>query len=341
MKQLIFTAIGAVLTLAAVPAIGQPVVKADAAILLAEMPAPPATLADAYQAAYANGAARPDAKPYYQTGTQKLERLQLESQNLLFQFYQKYPTGVPPMPQQPTNRVSAKDKSAMDAATSELAQKMMTDKAFAQQFAKMSEAEQHAYIAKLLADKGLKPAHGMPDPNAAAPMPGTDMDWMTPCNEFMQPIFAMTRWEKQTALQQKYSIQHDAASVWVEAEIEKLPTFVFGEYGRDHDPAQVKAVQKQALDKHRSIADAMMKEAATMFAGFRQDAQMRCAPLNDALQKVGYCAAYNFGLNYTLVLQAQAMMFADLQTLLTNEMSIIEQVARWEQEWRNFEQANR
>jgi hypothetical protein len=110
----------------------------------------------------------------------------------------------------------------------------------------------------------------------------------------------------------------------------------FGEYGHDHDPEQVKAIQKQALDKHRTVADAMMKEAAVMFAGFRQDAKTRFATLNDALQKAGYGAAYNFGLNYTLVLQTQAMMLNDLQTLLTNEMSIIEEVARWEQDWRNF-----
>ena len=222
-------------------------------------------------------------------------------------------------------------------ATSELAQKMMTDKAFAQQFAQMSEAEQHAYIAKLLADKGLKPAHGTPDANAAAPMPGTDMDWMTPCNEFMQPTFAMERWQKQVDLQQKYGIQHDAVRAWTEAEIKKLPMISFGEYGHDHDPEQVKVIKKQGLDKHRTVADAMMKDAAAMFAGFRQEAKTRCAPLNDALQKVGYGENYHFGLNYTLVLQTQTMMLGDVHTLLNNEMNMIEEVARWEHEWRNFQ----
>ena len=336
MKHLIFSLSTSLLAFAADPTIGQPVVKADAAALLSEMPAPPTTLTDAYRRTYATGATHADAKPYYQTTTDQLDRAQQEAQSLTLQFYQKYPTGVPPMPQQPANRTSQKDQSAMDAATSELAQKMMTDKAFAQQFAKMSEAEQHIYIAKLLADKGLKPAHGTPDPNAAATMPGTDVAWAEICNAYTQTALDRSRWEKQTTLQEKYSAQHDAVNAWTEAEIQKLPTFVFGEYGRDHDPAQVKAVQKQALDKHRAVADAMMKEAAAMFAGFRQDAQTRCAPLNDALKKTGYSATYNFGLHYTLVLQTQALMFGDLQTLLNNEMNIIEEVARREQDWQNF-----
>ena len=321
------------LTLAAAPAIGQPVVKASANALLNELPAPPTTLADAYQRAYPHA----DAKPYYQTATDNLNQAQREGQNLLLQFYQKYPTGVPPTPQQPANRVSARDKSAMDAATSELAQKMLADKAFAQQFAKMSEVEQHTYIAKLLADKGLKPAQGTRDPNAAAPMPGSDMEWGEICSVYSQSALDMARWEKQTVLQQKFALQHDAVNAWAEAEIQKLPMISMGEYGHDHDPDKVKAIQKQGLDKHRKVADAMMKEAAAMFAEFRQDARARCTPLNDALQKVGYGAAYNFGLNYTLVLQTQAIMFSDIQTLLTNEMSIIEEVARWEQDYRSFQ----
>ncbi len=325
------------LALVTAPAISQPVVKANVVALLNELPTPPTTLADAYQRAYPSGATHPNTKLYYQATTAKLERVQQEAQTLTMQFYQQNPTGVPTMPQQPANRVSAKDQSAMDAATSELAQKMMTDKAFAQQFAQMSEAEQHAYIAKLLADKGLKPAHGTPDANAAAPMPGTDMDWITPCNEFMQPTFAMERWQKQVDLQQKYGIQHDAVRAWTEAEIKKLPMISFGEYGHDHDPEQVKVIKKQGLDKHRTVADAMMKDAAAMFAGFRQEAKTRCAPLNDALQKVGYGENYHFGLNYTLVLQTQTMMLGDVHTLLNNEMNMIEEVARWEHEWRNFQ----
>ena len=324
------------LALAIIPAAAQPVVKADAVALLHELPAPPATLADAFQRAYPGGATRPDAKSYYQTSLAKLERVQLEAQSLLMQFYQKYPTGIPDMPKQPANRVSAKDKSAMEAATSELAQKMLTDKAFAQKFAQMSESEQHAYIAGLMADKGIKPVNGTPNTNDA-PMPGTDMDWMTPCQAVTGPALDLSRWEKQTALQQKYAAQHDDANAWTEAEIKKLPMISFGEYGHDHDPEKVKAIRKQGLDKHCAVADAMMKEAAALFAALRQEAAERYTPLNDALKTVRYGETYSFGLNYTFVLQAQGMMLGDLQNVLTNEINVLEEVARWEFERRNFE----
>lgn len=335
MKYLIILLATALLALAAAPAVGQPVAKADAVALLNALPAPPTTLADAYQRAYPNDATRPDAKPYYQTALDQLHRVQLEAQNLLLQFYQQHPTGMPTMPQQPKNRVSEQDKAAMNAATSEFAQKMMADPAFAQQFARMSESEQQTYIAKLLADKGLKPVNGVPNTNDA-PMPGTDMDWLAPCNAYTESAFAMNRWEKQAALQQAYSARHDAVNAWTEAEIKKLPMISMGEYGHDHDPEQVKAIRKQGLDKHRTVADAMMKEAAVMFAEFRQQAQTRSTPLNDALKKVHYGEGYSFGLQYTFVLQAQTMMLSDLEAILTNEISVIEEVARWEQEYQNF-----
>jgi len=249
------------------------------------------------------------------------------------QFYQQNPSGVPAMPQTNTNRVSARDKAAMDAATSELAQKMMSDPAFAEKFARMSASEQQAYMAKALADKGLKPAQGQPN-TSQTPIPGTDMDWVTPANTFLQAATDMKRWEKQTALQQKYADQHVSVDAWTAAEIKKLPMISMGEYGHDHDPEQLKAIQKKGLDKHRQVADAMMKEAATLFAEFRQQVRENVRPLNEALQQVNYGAQYSFGLHYPLILQTQGMMLSDVQNMLTNEISIMEDVARWEQAWR-------
>lgn len=314
----------------------QPVAKIDAVGLINELPAPPKTLLETYQRTYPNNASTADAKPYYQATFDKLQRASESGQQLAMKFYQENPTGVPKMPQQPTNRVSEKDKSAMEAATSELAQKMLTDKAFAQKFAQMSESEQHAYMAKMLADKGLKPVHGAPNAPVAA-MPGMDIDWMTLCTQFTQTAYGLQRWERQTALQQQYSVQHDAVNAWVEAEIKKLPMISFGEYGHDHDPEKVKAIKKQGLEKHRQVADAMMKEAAEMFAQFRQEAKNRCTPLNDALKKVNYGEAYSFGLNYSLVLQVQLTILGDVDNLLTNEINLIEDVAQWEHEWGRFE----
>lgn len=334
MKKLIFSNLFAIVLLQ--NAFAQAVGETDIAALLNEMPAPPTSLADAYARAYPTGETYPDALLYYKPWTSKVESAGQEIQALQRDFYKKYPMGVRPQTQpQQAPRATPQQQASMDAATSELAHKMMNDPAFAQEFMKMSEQEQHAYIAKLLADKGLKPASGTPNVNTA-PVAGTDIEWGTFCSDYSMTAMDMSRWEAQTALQQKYQAQHDEINAWSEAEINKLPMISFGEYGHDHDPEQVKAIKKQALAKHRDVAEAMLKEAIVMFAQFRQQSQQRIAPLNDALKNVNYGANYDFGNHYTTVLGVQLMMLGDLDTLLKNEVNIVNECARWEYDLRNF-----
>ena len=333
MKKLIFSNLFAI---ALFQMSAQPVSKTDVAALLNELPTAPLTTADAYQRAYTNGSAGPDATRYYQAWTSKIERAGQEIQSLSLDYYRKYPTGIRPQAQPvAASRVTPQQQSSMDAATSELAQKMLSDPAFAKKLSQMSEQEQHAYIANLLAEKGLKPVNGTPNVHNA-PIPGTDVEWVELCNVFTQSAMDMSRWETQTALQQKYEARHQEVRDWTESEIKKLPMISFGEYGHDHDPEQVKAIQKQGLSKHREVAEAMLKEAAVMFAQFRQQTQERTAPLNDALKNVQFGAAYDFGNFYTQVLGTQGMMISDVHNILTNEVDIINECARWEYEWRNF-----
>jgi len=332
MKKLIFSNLFAIAMLQITSA--QPVSKTDAVALLNEMPAPPTTIADAYQRAYPNGATNPNAIQHYKTWTSKAERASLEAQSLTADFYRKYPTGVRPVAQ-PVSTASPQQHAAMNAATSELTQKMLSDPAFAQKFMQMSEQEQHAYMAKLLAEKGIKPVSGTPNVNTS-PVAGTDIEWGTFCSDYTMAAMDMSRYETHAALQQKYEVKHDEVREWAGAEIKKLPLIEMGEYGRDHDPEQVKAINKQALVKHRDVAEQMLKEAAPMFAQFRQAAQQRITPLNDALKGVNYGATYDFGVNYTAVLGAQSMMFGDLDALLKTEVDTINECARWEYELRNF-----
>lgn len=333
MKKLIFSNLFA---FALFQIAAQPVAQTDVVALLNELPASPVTLSDAYQRACSNDPASPDYAGYYQTWKNKVEKAGQENQSLQADYYRKYPTGVRPQAQPvAASRVTPQQQSSMDAATSELAQKMLTDPAFAQKFSQMSEKEQHAYIANLLAEKGLKPVNGTPNVQNA-PVPGTDVDWMELCNAHTQAALDMSRWEKQTALQEKYRALHDEANAWTEAEIKKLPMISYGEYGHDHDPEQVKAVRKKGLTKHRDIAEAMLKEAAPMFAQFRQESLLRMTPLNDALKKVNYGAAYDFGMFYTNVIGTQAMMLGEIHNTLTNEAAIVNECARWEYELRNF-----
>ncbi len=64
MKHLLLSNLFAVLICQAVQA--QPVAKTDATALLGELPAPPTTVADAYQRVYAKDAASPNTQAYYQ-----------------------------------------------------------------------------------------------------------------------------------------------------------------------------------------------------------------------------------------------------------------------------------
>jgi hypothetical protein len=333
MKKLIFSNLFAIVLLQITSA--QPVGKTDVVALLNEMPAPPTTIADAYQRSYSADAAKPDAIQYYKAWTSKSERAILETQHLMQDFYRKYPTGVRPVAQ-PVSTASPQQHAAMNAATSELTQKMLSDPEFAKKFMQMSEKEQHAYMAELLAKNGIKPVNGTPNVNTA-PIAGTDIEWVTFSSDYTMAAMDMSRWEAQTALEQKYEAKHQEVRDWTEAEIKKLPMILYGEYGHDHDPEQVKAVQKQALVKHREVAEAMLQEAVPMFTQFRQAAQQRITPLNDAIKGVNYGATYDFGHNYTAVLGAQTMMLGDVDALLKNEVNIINECARWEYDLRNFQ----
>ena len=46
-------------------------------------------------------------------------------------------------------------------------------------------------------------------------------------------------------------------------------------------------------------------------------------------------AHYDFGIHYVTVLNTQMMMLNEQRVLLTNEIAIIEEAARWEQQWHN------
>ena len=322
MKFLIHSLCALSLLTAAMPVIAQPVSATDAVALIRESPAPPADLSLACP-----GTSGQDATQYYRAALDKIEKAALDNQQCQVQFYQKNPMGVRPAAR-PATRVNAQQQSAMDAATSELAQKMLNDPAFAQQFAKMSEQEQQTYIAKLLAEKGIKPAAGKPDADVK-PVPGTDVEWAEMCIAYTQTALDLSRWQAQTDLQQQYETKHQEVQDWASAAIRKLPMISFGEYGHDHDPEQVKAIQKQAAAKHRDLAAAMMKEMAPLFASFRQDAQQRMKPLNTALAKAGYGKNYDFGVHYPTVLSAQAMMFQEANALLNNEISALTDAARW------------
>lgn len=197
MKSLIFPCLA--LLLLAAPSTAQSVCETDAVALLNEIPPAPTDFALVCRQAYAGNASSPDAAQQFRPWLDKIEKAGLENQQYQMRFYQQNPMGVR-QEARPASRVNAQQQASMDAATSELAQKMMSDPAFAKQFAQMSEQQQQAYITKLLADKGLKPAAGTPNVHTT-PVPGTDVEWAEMSSAYMQTAADMNRWQAQIALQ--------------------------------------------------------------------------------------------------------------------------------------------
>ncbi len=312
----------------------QPVSKTDIVALLDELAGPPASVEQAFERSYPGADDMADIKAFYSPWIAKLEQANNELETASRNFYTQNPMGAP-QPARQNSRVSPEQRSAMDVATAELMQKMTSDPAFAQKFAAMSEAEQQAYITKLLADKGLKPATGQRNTPENLPA-GSDVDWFGLSNELTQNAMEVHQWDAYVQFQQKYADEHRAIDEWAGAEIKKLPTFVFGEYGRDHDPEQVKGVKKQAASKHRDLAEQMLKESMELFEQERQRVRTRIMPLNDALKKVSYGENYSFGMHYQLVLGAQMMAFGELNALQQNAADITTEAAKWEDAWRNL-----
>ena len=182
----------------------QPIVNVDAVALLNELPQPAGTLTEAYARVYPKDSERPNTLAFYQTWTQKLENHVQQSQSISANFYRQNPMGYNTTAAQPvTNNVSPAQKAAMDNATREMAQKMLSDPAFAQKFAQMSEAEQHAYIAQQLSKNGIKPVAGTPNSKVTAPA-GMDIDWMGMTTTLMQSMADMSMTEAQGAIQERY-----------------------------------------------------------------------------------------------------------------------------------------
>ena len=310
----------------------QSIVAVDAVALLNELPPPAGTLAEAYARVYPKDSERPNTLLFYQNWTQKLEAYIQQSQTISANFYRQNPMGYNSAAVQPVNNnVSPAQKAAMETATREMAQKMLSDPAFAQKFAQMSEAEQQAYIAQQLSKNGIKPAAGTPNSKVAAPA-GIDIDWMGMTTSLMQAMTDMSMTEAQGAVQERYAQKHEAIQKWADAEIKKLPLITMGEYGRDHDPAKVKAIQLEARNKHAEVANSMLKEMLPLLVQFRKTFSDKISALNAAFKQVEYGKAYNFGLFYNQVLQAQAFMLSGQHSLLSNEIAVMEDCARWERE---------
>ncbi len=311
------------------PVLSQQVASCDMAALIKEMPALPQNISEAFQISYVKDATKPNAESLYADWLKKVDAPLKEGNNLAQQFYQKNPMGIQQTAQPAPSRVSPEQKAAFNAAKSEMMQKVMSDPTFAQKLMHMSEAEQQTYFTKVLAEKGIVAAQGTPNMPSQQPA-GMDVNWLEICQETSQSVINIQIFEAQQAIQARYVPLHEEVNQWATNEIQKLPLIVMGEYGRDHDPEKVKAIQQQARIRHKILADKEWQELMPALMQQREKRLQDIATLNTAIKKVDFGKAYNFGLFYTHVLQTQLMAINTIQSLMTNEKGLIEACAKWQ-----------
>lgn len=333
MKLPIFNLLIVFYFLAAVPALAQPVVKTDPAALLNQLTSPPATAQIAYQRACPDGDSRPNAALFYKSWNEQIEKAGKEVQMLLMQSYSKNPMGTPTAAKTP-GRAPSQQEAGIHSAANDLAQRMLADPELAQKIQAMSEKERHAYIAKLLSEKGISPASGTPNSTYAAPA-GIDENWIELFNQISQKAMDQQRWDAHFAMEAKYEALHQAVRDRAEADIKKLPLIEMGEYGRDRDPEKVKAIHVRSIGEHRDLATAMLKDAAVIFEQLRGEVLASMQPFQEALKARNFGEGYDFGVQYQAALNTQMLIFQELGTLSKYAADITDNAARWEAEWRS------
>ncbi|MFM9951025.1 MAG: hypothetical protein ACKV1O_24025 [Saprospiraceae bacterium] len=315
------------LFLAVMPSIAQPVIKMDPFALLETLTPPPTNAATARSRAFINGTT-PNASLFYQPWNTRVEKVGQAIQAAQMQFYKENPMGVH-QPAQPVSHATPQQESAMNSATNKLAQKMLADPALAQKIMAMSEAEQHAYIAKLLAEEGVVPVAGVSNSSYTGPG-GLDINWVELHQNIVQPAMDLSRWDAHNAMAQKYDNMHQAVNDQANADVQKLPLIEMGEYGRDHDPEKVKAIQLRASSQHRELATAKLKEALPLFEGMVKEFRARIQPFQEALKARKFGDGYDFGIHYKLVLDTQMAVVMELLSLSKYAADLTDDAARWE-----------
>lgn len=326
MKSLTVIYLSFFLLLATVPSMAQPVVKMDPFALLETLTPPPTSAAMAHSRAFINSTA-PNTNYFYQPWNARVEKIGQTIQAAQMQFYKENPMGVR-QPAQPVSSATPQQESAINSASNKLAQKMLADPALAQKIMAMSEAEQHAYIAKLLAEEGVVPVAGVSNSSYTGPG-GLDIDWVELHQNIMQPAMDMSRWDAHHAMTQKYENLRQAVNEQASADIKKLPLIEMGEYGRDHDPEKVKAIQLRASAQHRELATAMLKEALPLFEEMVKDFRTRIQPFQEALKARNFGEGYDFGIHYKLVLDTQMAVVMELLSLSKYAADLTDDAARW------------
>jgi hypothetical protein len=312
------------LSLAFGAATAQPVAPVEVDKLLSSMPALAANPAEALRRTQPDG-----AKAVYQPWRTGLEKIAADIAMQQQDFYTKYPTGVRPVANTP-NRVSPQAQSSMDGAMAEFTAKMQSDPAFAQEFMKKTEAEQQAYIQKLLANNGLKPAQAPAGAAMQAQPEAEPINWVDLISTLNNEWAAYLPAHSVGNLLYKAGQQHDEVARRWNAELEKVPMIEMGEYGRDRDPKQVEALRVKYLAEHRAVAARTLEEGRALLRTNAAKFQQLARPYLTALQGVQYGKSYDFTVFYANILGQQQWMLQQIHQFSEEAIELTNHVAQYE-----------
>lgn len=172
------------------------------------------------------------------------------------------------------SQFTANPSGSSSAGMTALYQRVVTDPEYAQKFQNMSEAQKEAELRKYMAED--KSAAASPTPTNR---PMQEADRIR--NAQTVQLKLMELYQKLSEVTTNYGSQinaieqngrnHEAISEEVDTRYQAIPLVELGEYGRDHDPDQVKALLLEAATLHRDRAARELSAYSDCWHKLRED----------------------------------------------------------------------
>lgn len=154
-------------------------------------------------------------------------------------------------------------------------------------------------------------------------------EWMK-VNEAIQTEFQRSVEEQQEEVRKSTEDArgHDEISAWEEAEIQKLPRISSGEMSAP-DPAKVKAVHLNAIDRHVAYADKKLGQVQQSWLASLQQVKTRFAVFHQKLVAADYAAVSKNFSTLKVLSDAQIMILKEVTSLVQRSRGAYEKSGRW------------
>ena len=150
------------------------------------------------------------------------------------------------------------------------------------------------------------------------------------------PFASLFRYAEQRAELLAAPGNHQAIDEVFQKKHEAIPLVELGEYGHDHDPAQVEKLRRETAELHRQFAAKVLKQDLVLFAG------LQAAYKSIAAEYADFYAARKREINgnmadqmngaetETMVAQFEAQLIALASDLVLQAKTITREAAVWE-----------